>query len=71
MIIARVFTAIVLVIVSCTILYLVATSVHGMVYRAKPQSVVRMGLTTPATALPASTLPWLLPSGSKSEFPGA
>ena len=44
MIIARVFTAIVLVIVSCIILYLVATSVHGMVYRAKPQSVVRMGL---------------------------
>ena len=26
---------------------------------------------TPAEALPASTLPWLLPSGSKSEFPGA
>ena len=41
MIIARVFTAIVLVIMSCIILYLVATSVHGMVYRIKPQSAVR------------------------------
>lgn len=44
MIIARVFIAIVLVIVSCIILYLVATSVHGMVTQVKPQSVIRVGL---------------------------
>lgn len=44
MIIARVFTAVVLVIVSCIILYAIATSVHGMIYKTRPQSIVRMGL---------------------------
>ena len=43
MIIARVFTAIVLVIMSCVILYLVATSVHGMMTQVKPVTYIKMG----------------------------
>ena len=51
MLIARIATAIIMVLISCVILYAVIATANGMLYKPKPQSLVRMGALVPQQVL--------------------